>query len=69
MKHITLFLAILIMIIGGCTISSYNPSPNREYQMSVDADSIHLYDGNRYVGSLACSVVPALDSLIIEDNR
>jgi hypothetical protein len=65
MRKITLFL--LITTIVGCTISSC-PSTNG-YQMTVDADSIRLYDGNRYVGSLASSSVPALDSLIIEDNR
>lgn len=65
MRKIITFL--LITSIVGCTITS-SPSTNG-YQMSVDADSIHLYDGNRYVGSLACSAVPALDSLIIEDNR
>ena len=69
MRKIMIALLLLIAIMEGCTISSYNPYPNREYQMSVDADSIRLYDGNRYVGSLACSAVPALDSLIIEDNR
>ncbi len=63
-KIITL---LLITSIVGCTISSC-PSTTG-YQMSVYADSIRLYDGNRYVGSLACSAVPALDSLIIEDNR
>ena len=57
----------MMIIIGGCTISSCPPSNG--YQITVDADSIRLYDGNRYVGSLACSAVPALDSLIIEDNR
>jgi hypothetical protein len=67
MRKIITFL--LITSIVGCTISSYSPYPNREYQMSVDADSICLYDGDRYVGSLVYSAVPALDSLIIEDNR
>jgi len=61
MMMITLF---LITAIVGC-----NSSSNGEYQVTIDADSIHLYDGNRYVGSLASSSVPALDSLIIEDNR
>ena len=65
MRKIILFL--LITTIVGCTISS-RPSTNG-YQMTVDADSIYIYDGYRYVGSLACSAVPALDSLIIEDNR
>jgi hypothetical protein len=65
MRKIILFL--LITTIVGCTISS-RPSTNG-YQMTVDADSIYIYDGDRYVGSLACSAVPALDSLIIEDNR
>ncbi len=65
MRKIILFL--LITTIVGCTISS-RPSTNG-YQMKVDADSIYIFDGNRYVGSLACSAVPALDSLIIEDNR
>jgi hypothetical protein len=67
MKPITFFLSIVIIIIGGC-ITSSSPSTNG-YQMTVDADSIHLYDGNRYIGSLASSAVPELDSLIIEDNR
>jgi len=65
MRKITLFL--LIATIVGCTISS-RPSTNG-YQMTVDADSIYIFDGDRYVGSLASSSVPALDSLIIEDNR
>ena len=67
MRKIMIALLLLIAIMEGCTISSC-PSTTG-YQMSVDADSIRLYDGNRYVGSLACSAVPALDSLIIEDNR
>jgi len=62
MKIITFILLLIILI--GC-----NSSSNGEYQVTVDADSIRLYDGNRYVGSLACSDVPQLDSLIIEDNR
>jgi hypothetical protein len=62
MRKIILFL--LIATIVGC-----NSSSNGEYQMTVDADSIYIFDGDRYVGSLACSSVPALDSLIIEDNR
>jgi hypothetical protein len=62
MRKITLF--ILITTIVGC-----NSSSNGEYQMTVDADSIYIFDGDRYVGSLASSSVPALDSLIIEDNR
>ena len=65
MRKIILFL--LITTVVGCTISS-RPSTNG-YQMTVDADSIYIFDGDRYVGSLACSAVPALDSLIIEDNR
>jgi hypothetical protein len=60
-------LLLLIAIMEGCTISSCPGTSG--YQMSVDADSIRLYDGNRYVGSLACSDVPRLDCLIIEDNR
>ena len=67
MRKIMITLLLLISIMEGCTISS---SPGTTgYQMTVDADSIRLYDGDRYVGSLACSAVPALDSLIIEDNR
>ena len=62
MKIIT-FVLLLITLIG-C-----NSSSNGEYQMTVDADSIYIFDGDRYVGSLASSAVPALDSLIIEDNR
>ncbi len=66
MKIVITFI-LLISIIGGCTISSCPGTSG--YQMSIDCDSIRIYDGNRYVGSLACSAVPALDSLIIEDNR
>jgi len=65
MRKITLLL--LITTVVGCTISSCPRQTG--YQMSIDCDSIRIYDGNRYVGSLACSAVPALDSLIIEDNR
>jgi hypothetical protein len=65
MRKITLLL--LITTVVGCTISSCPGTSG--YQMSVDCDSIRIYDGNRYVGSLACSAVPALDSLILEDNR
>ena len=67
MRKIMITLLLLIAIMEGCTISSCPGTSG--YQMSVDADSIRLYDGDRYVGSLACSAVPALDSLIIEDNR
>ena len=67
MRKIMIALLLLIAIMEGCTISSCPATTG--YQMSVDADSIRLYDGDRYVGSLACSAVPALDSLIIEDNR
>lgn len=67
MRKIMITLLLLIVIMEGCTISS---CPRRSgYQMSIDCDSIRLYDGDRYVGSLACSAVPALDSLILEDNR
>jgi hypothetical protein len=65
MKKIILFL--LVTTIVGCTISSRTSTNG--YQMTVDADSIYIFDGDRYVGSLASSSVPALDSLIIEDNR
>jgi hypothetical protein len=62
-KIVTFFLLTLLLLIA------YRASIIREYQFDVNADSILIYDGDRYVGSLACSAVPALDSLIIEDNR
>lgn len=67
MKIVITFILLITLLIGGCTISSCPRQTG--YQMSIDCDSIRLYDGNRYVGSLACSAVPALDSLILEDNR
>jgi hypothetical protein len=69
MKKILFFLITAVIVVG-CTISSCPTTINiREYQLSVDCDTIHIYDGNRYVGSLASSSVPTLDSLIIEDNK
>jgi hypothetical protein len=62
-KIVTFFLLTLLLLVA------YRASIIREYQFDVNADSILVYDGDRYVGSLACSAVPALDSLIIEDNR
>ena len=62
-KIVTFFLLTLLLLIA------YRASIIREYQFDVNADSILIYDGDRYVGSLACSAVPVLDSLIIEDNR
>jgi hypothetical protein len=67
MKIVITFILLITLLIGGCTISSCPGTSG--YQMSIDCDSIRIYDGDRYVGSLASSAVPALDSLIIEDNR
>lgn len=40
----------------------------RDYQILLSEDSIHLYDGTRYVGAVHLANT-AIDSLIYKDNQ
>jgi hypothetical protein len=44
-------------------------SQTHEYQMDVDEDSVHIYDNQRFVGSVPFKDNPSLDSLILKDNQ
>lgn len=43
--------------------------PARVYQIELSLDSIHLYDGERYVGGIKTTWEHGIDSLIIKDNE
>ena len=43
--------------------------PAREYQLDLQPDSIILFEGNRYVGTLSYDAIGQMDSLLMMDNQ
>ena len=69
-NYVILFLLLLAMFL----IVIDPPASPRDYQLQLNttADSMQVYEGNRYIGSIPFRVsepVTALDSLISEDNH
>lgn len=72
MKLLTLICCALVIssaVYLGIKIGEYNyKCPPSDYQLDVHEDSIHVWDGKRFIGSVVFDN-SKLDSLILKDNE